>query len=145
MKTVKIYIETSFRTPVSEHGKYAAALVFTKGGRDFTRTIHGEEDKTTYNRCTLMAIICAMQKLNQPCRLIVYMHNAYIKNMVEQGNPEKWRRSEWKRAAGGSVQNQELWKLFLQEAQKHEIEFMLKGEEYAAILKAVMDGEEVEL
>lgn len=33
----------------------------------------------------------------------------------------------------------------MQEAQKHEIEFMLKGEEYAAILKAVMDGEEVEL
>ena len=49
MKTVKIYIETSFRTPVSEHGKYAAALVFTKGGRGFTRTAHGGENRTTYN------------------------------------------------------------------------------------------------
>lgn len=145
MKTVKIYIETSFRTPVSDHGKYAAALVFTKGGQDFTRTVHGEENETTYNRCTLMAIICAMQKLNQPCRLVIYTRNAYIKNMVEQGNPEKWRRAEWKRAAGGSVQNRELWELFLDEAQKHKIEFMLKGEEYAEILKAVMDGEEVEL
>ena len=145
MKTVKIYIETSFAGPVVKDGKYAAALVFTKGGQDFTRTVHGEENETTYNRCTLMAIICAMQKLNQPCRLVIYTRNAYIKNMVEQGNPEKWRRAEWKRAAGGSVQNRELWELFLDEAQKHKIEFMLKGEEYAAILKAVMDGEEVEL
>ena len=145
MKTVKVYIETSFKTPVSDHGKYAAALVFTKGGQDFTRTVHGEENETTYNRCTLIAIICGMQKLNQPCRLVIYSQNGYIKNMVGQGNPEKWRRAEWKRAAGGSVQNRELWKLFLDEAQNHKIEFMLKGEEYAEILKAVMDGEEVEL
>ena len=57
MKTVKIYIETSFAGPVVKDGKYAAALVFTKGGQDFTRTVHGEENETTYNRCTLMAII----------------------------------------------------------------------------------------
>lgn len=84
MKTVKIYIETSFRTPVSKQGKYAAALVFTKGGQDFTRTVSGE------------------------------------------------------------VQNRELWKLFLDEAEKHEIEMRLKGDEYIETLQAAMDGEEVE-
>ena len=51
MKTVKIYIETSFRGPISKRGKYAAALVFTKAGQDFTRTVAGEECETTYNRC----------------------------------------------------------------------------------------------
>ena len=144
MKTVKIYIETSFRTPVSKQGKYAAALVFTKGGQDFTRTVSGEECETTYNRCVLLAMIRAMQRLNQPCHLEIHTHNTYIKNMIEQGNPEKWRRSEWKRAAGGEVQNRELWKLFLEEVEKHEIEMRLKGDEYAETLQAVMDGEEVE-
>ena len=144
MKTVKIYIETSFRTPVSKRGKYAAALVFTKAGQDFTRTVSGEECETTYNRCVLLAMIRAMQRLNQPCHLEIHTHNTYIKNMIEQGNPEKWRRSEWKRAAGGAIQNQELWKLFLKEAEKHEIEMRLKGDEYADALQAVMDGEEVE-
>ena len=142
MKTVKIYIETSFRTPVSKQGKYAAALVFTKGGQDFTRIVSGEECETTYNRCVLLAMIRAMQRLNQPCHLEIYIHNTYIKNMIEQGNPEKWRRLEWKRAAGGAIQNQELWKLFLDEAEKHEIEMRLKGDEYADTLQAVM--EEVE-
>lgn len=144
MKTVKIYIETSFRAPVSKQGKYAAALVFTKGGQDFTRTVSGEECETTYNRCVLLAMIRAMQRLNQPCHLEIYTHNTYVKNMIEQGNPEKWRRSEWKRAAGGEVQNRELWKLFLEEAEKHEIEMRLKGDEYTETLRAVMDGEEVE-
>ena len=144
MKTVKIYIETSFRTPVSKQGKYAAALVFTKAGQDFTRLVSGEECETTYNRCVLLAMIRAMQRLNQPCRLEIYTHNAYIKNMIERRNPEKWRRSEWKRAAGGAVQNQELWKLFLDEAEKNEIEMRLKGDEYAETLQEVMDGEEVE-
>ena len=139
MKTVKIYIETSFRTPVSKQGKYAAALVFTKAGQDFTRTVSGEECETTYNRCVLLAMIRAMQRLNQPCRLEIYTRNTYIKNMIEQRNHEKWRRSEWKRAAGGAVQNQELWKLFLKEAEKHEIEMRLKGDEYADTLQAVME------
>ena len=91
MKTVKIYIETSFRTPISKRGEYAAALVFTKGGQDFTRTVSGEECETTYNRCVLLAMIRAMQRLNQPCHLEIYTHNTYVKNMIEQGNPEKWR------------------------------------------------------
>ena len=144
MKTVKIYIETSFRTPVSKRGKYAAALVFAKAGQDFTRIVSGEECETTYNRCVLLAMIRAMQRLNQPCRLEIYTRNTYIKNMIEQENPEKWRRSEWKRAAGGEVQNRELWKLFLDEAEKYEIEMKLKGDEYTETLQAVMDREEVE-
>lgn len=144
MKTVKIYIETSFRTPVSKQGKYAAALVFTKAGQDFDRKIYGEEYETTYNRCVLLAMIRAMKRLNQPCHLEIYTHNKYINNMIEQGNPEKWRRSEWRRAAGGEVQNRELWKLFLDEAEKHEIEMHLKGDEYTKDLQEVMDREEVE-
>ena len=144
MKTVKIYIETSFRTPVSKQGKYAAALVFTKAGEDFDRKIYGEEYETTYNRCVLIAMIRAMRRLNQPCHLEIYTRNKYINNMIEQKNPEKWRRSEWKRVAGGAVQNQELWKLFLKEAVKHEIEMRLKGDEYTETLQAVMDREGVE-
>lgn len=42
------------------------------------------------------------------------------------------------------MQNRELWKMFLEEAEKHEIEMRLKGDEYADTLQAVMEGEEVE-
>ena len=100
MKTVKIYIETSFRGPIVRDGKYAAALVFTEGGRDYGRIVTGEECETTYNRCTLLAAIRALQRMNQRCHVILYTDNNYVKGMIEQGNPEKWRRSEWKKSGG---------------------------------------------
>ena len=38
---------------------------------------------------------------------------AYIKNISEQGAPEKWRRSEWKKATGAEVQNKNYGKCTL--------------------------------
>ena len=145
MKTVKIYIETTVKGPVVRDGKYAAALVFTKAdGESVTRIVTGEEGETTYNRSTLLAVIRALQRLNQPCHVIIYTDCAYVKNMVEQGNPEKWRRAEWRKAAGGEVQNRELWQLFLEEKEKHELEFRFsKYSDYRDTLQAVMQEEEV--
>lgn len=129
MKTVKIYIETSFIAPIEKDGKYAAILVFTGTHGDVTRTVAGEELGTTFNRLTL----------------IFYSENLYIKGMIEQGNPEKWRRAEWKKAAGTAVQNKELWELFLDRAKGHEIEFRYsKYNDYKETLQAVMNGEEIE-
>ena len=146
MKTVKIYIETSFVAPIVKDGKYASILVFTGLKGDFTRIVCGEETGTTFNRLTLIAAIRAMERLNQPCHLVFYSANLYIKNMVEQGNPEKWRRAEWKKAAGTAVQNQELWELFLDRAKGHEIEFRYsKCGEYKETLQAIINGEEIEV
>lgn len=145
MKTVEIYIETSIKAPAVRDGKYAAALVFTKAnGESAVRFVSGEEGETTFNRCTLLAAIRALQRLNQPCHVIIYTDCAYVKNMVEQGNPEKWRRAEWKKAAGGMVQNRELWQLFLEEKEKHKVEFRFcKDNDYKETLRAVMEEEEI--
>ena len=143
MDTVKIYIETSFAAPVVKDGKYAAALVFTRDGRDITRIVSGEENDTTFNRCTLLAAIKALKRMTRKCHVIIYTDNAYVKNMIEQGNPEKWRRAEWKKAAGKDVQNKELWKLFLEEKDKQDIEVRFsKYSEYSETLQAVIHGEE---
>ena len=70
--------------------------------------------------------------------------NAYVKNMIEQDNPERWRRAEWKKAAGTTVQNKDLWELFLERADKQEIEVRFsKHNEYKETLKAIMNEEEV--
>ena len=62
--------------------------------------------------------------------------NAYIKNISEQGAPEKWRRSEWKKATGAEVQNKELWKMYLEEAEKHETEFRFcASNDYQGLLR----------
>ena len=144
MKTVKIYIETTMKGPGVRDGKYAAALIFERDEGDFTRTLTGEEKETTFNRSTLIAAIESLKRLNQKCHVIIYTDNAYVKNMVEQENPEKWRRAEWKKAVGKDVRNKELWKQFLEEKDKHEIEGRFsKYSIYQETLQAIMNGEEI--
>lgn len=145
MKQVKIYIGTSFKGPVVKDGKYAAILVFTKADGDLhTAIVKGEESETTFNRCTLLAAIRALQCLKFPCHVTLYTDNAYVKGMIEQGNPEKWRREEWKKVAGGEVQNKELWQLFLEEKDKQEIEVRFSVfNEFKETLQAVINGEEI--
>lgn len=144
MKTVKIYIETSFAGPVVKDGKYAAALVFTKSDGDASRFLTGEEKESTFNRLTLLAMAEALGRMKEKCRIIMYTENAYVKNMIEQDNPERWRRAEWKKAAGTTVQNKDLWELFLERADKQEIEVRFsKYNEYKETLKAIMNEEEV--
>ena len=145
MKTVKIYIETSFAGPIVKDGKYAAALVFTKaGGNPATRILTGEEEKSTFNRLTLLAMAEALGRMKEKCHIIMYTENAYVKNMIEQDNPERWRRAEWKKAAGTTVQNKELWELFLEQADKQDIEVRFsKHSEYKETLRAIMNEEEI--
>lgn len=102
MKTVKIYIETTITGPAApKRGGYAAALTFTRRNGDIEdRFLKGEEEGTTYNRSVLLAMIYALQKLKEPCRVVFYTRNTYIKNMILADNPEKWRRAEWKKSDG---------------------------------------------
>ena len=141
MKTVRIYIETSIRGPVVRDGKYAAALVFTKAdGESVIRFVTGEECESTFNRLTLLAMAEALGRMTQKCRVILYTENTYVKNMIENGNPERWKRAEWKKAAGTEVQNKELWKLFLERADKQEIEVRFsKHSEYKGELEEIME------
>ena len=86
----------------------------------------------------------ALGRMKEKCHIIMYTENAYVKNMIEQDNPERWRRAEWKKAAGTTVQNKELWELFLEQADKQEIEVRFsKHSEYKETLRAIMNEEEV--
>ena len=60
MKTVRIYIETSFQRPAVRDGKYASALVFTGTDGDHELIVTGAECGTTYNRLTLLGAVAAM-------------------------------------------------------------------------------------
>ena len=144
MKTVRIYIETSFQRPTVRDGKYASALVFTGADGDHELIVSGTECGTTYNRLTLLGAVAAMRRLNQRCRVIMTMDNYYVTNMIIQENPEKWRRSEWKKAAGTQVQNKDLWEMFLAEKDKHDLVVEYSScSEYTAKLQAVIHGEEI--
>ena len=143
---------------VQHHGTLPMVVFYERA----KRLTDGEVDIDDYsyhgitptNRIAAIIMICdsseaairAMERLNQSCHLIFYSENLYIKGMIEQGNPEKWRRAEWKKAAGTAVQNKELWELFLEKAKGHKIEFRYsKYNDYKETLQAVTNGEEIEV
>ena len=114
MKTVNVYIETTVTGPFVRDGKYGAALVFTKqNGEVKDLFVQGEETETTHNRSVLLAMIRAFQRFTEPCHIIFYTRNTFIRDMVQADNPEKWRRAEWRKSDGKDIQNKELWQLFL--------------------------------
>lgn len=124
MKQVTIYIETSLQGPSVKDGKYAAIIEFiNQAGEPVTREVAGAEKDTTYHRSTLLAAVKALEKLNQPCEVIIKTNCIFIKNIVERGSPEEWKRSEWKKPSGEEVKNKELWQEFLEQMDKHKIGF----------------------
>lgn len=145
MKEVKIYIKTSLRGPSIRDGCYAAVVEYIAKSGAVIRKIHGKEKNTTYHRSVLIAAVESLKILNVPCDVTVYTDCIFIKNTVERGSPEAWRRSEWKRAAGGEVKNKELWQQFTEEMDKHKIGFRFsKHCVYSDLLDELLKQEEEE-
>lgn len=143
MKEVKIYIKTSLQGPSIKDGRYAAIVEYIAKSGAVTREICGGEKNTTYHRSVLIAAIESLKILNIPCNVTIYTDCIFIKNTVERGSPEAWRRSEWKRAAGGEVKNKELWKQFTEEMDKHKIGFRFsKHCVYSDQLRELLGGTE---
>ena len=89
-------------------------------------------------------MVRAMQRFTEPCHIIFYTGNTFIRDMVQADNPEKWRRAEWRKSDGKDIQNKELWQLFLEESKEHEIEIVYENNsEYKRTLEAYLQGEEV--
>lgn len=110
----KIYIETSLAGPCVKDGWYAVAIECeTQKGPAMIGTV-GMEKETTYYRSVLLAVVLALRKL-KPCEAEIHTRCTFIKGMYEQGQPENWRRAEWKKATGDEVENRELWQQFFDE------------------------------
>ncbi|MCH1972589.1 hypothetical protein MCI89_09580 [Muricomes sp. OA1] len=120
---VKIYVKTSLRGPCIKDGKYAAIVECMTSKGPVTRQITGCEEKTTYYRSVLLAIVKALEILNTECSVTIYTDCAFIKNTAERGCMEDWRRSEWKKSSGEEVINKELWQQFLDQMDRHIIAF----------------------
>jgi ribonuclease HI len=118
---VKIYIKTSLQGPCIKKGNYAAIVECITGKGPVTREISGKEDNTTYYRSVLIAIVKALNLLNASCYVTIYTDCIFIKNIVEQGRPEMWKRSEWKKASGKDIKNKELWQQYQDQASQHNI------------------------
>ena len=86
------------------------------------KRLFGAEAETTNNRMELMAVICSLEALTEPCSVSITTDSKY----VLQGMTEwlaNWKRRNWKTAAKKPVLNVDLWKRLDAAAGGHQIEW----------------------
>ena len=121
MQEVKIYVGSSIKGPCIKPGAWAAVLECQTEKGPAVMGIKGKEESATCNRLTLLAIIKAMERLNRPCKVTIYTDCIFVKNMIEQGRPEEWKRAEWKKPSGEEIKNRELWQEYRELSKNHKI------------------------
>ncbi len=104
-------------------GGWAAILKF-KGN---LRELSGGEADTTNNRMELTAAAQALSALKRPCVVKLHTDSEYLKNGITRWHTG-WVRKNWRSSTGDPVKNMDLWKLILEAAKPHSIEWLwVKG------------------
>ncbi|MGE4481542.1 ribonuclease HI [Acidocella sp.] len=104
-------------------GGWAAILKF-KGKM---RELSGGETDTTNNRMELTAAAEALGALKRPCVVRLHTDSEYLKNGITRWH-QGWVRKNWRSSTGDPVKNMDLWKLILEAAKPHQIEWLwVKG------------------
>ena len=86
------------------------------------REIAGAEPDTTNNRMELMAAICALESLTEPCVVDLTTDSQYVRQGITDWMPN-WIRRNWKTAGGDPVKNRDLWERLHAARQAHTIDW----------------------
>ncbi len=100
-------------------GGYGAVLLFG----DTRRELSGGFSPTTNNRMELLAVIEALSALKQACRVELYTDSKYVRDAIEKGWLNGWKRNGWKTAAKKPVKNRDLWTRLSPLLEAHDVRF----------------------
>ncbi len=119
MKHVDIYTDGACRGNPGKGG-WGAILVF--GGKE--KELCGGEALTTNNRMELMAAICALEALKEPCEVTLTSDSKYLTDAINKGWLESWKAKGWKKADRSAVLNVELWQRIDALLRTHKVTFV---------------------
>jgi ribonuclease HI len=89
---------------------------------DKEKEISGFQKDTTNNQMEMTAVIEALRRVKEPCRITIHTDSQYLKNGITKWI-KNWKRNGWKTADKLPVKNRELWELLDELSQKHEIKW----------------------
>ena len=118
MKSVEIYTDGACSGNPGPGG-WGAILRYGK----YEREMSGGEAKTTNNRMELLAIISALEALNEPCSVYIRSDSKYVIDAITQGWAKRWKANGWKRNKKERAQNVDLWERLLKLLDMHSVEF----------------------
>ena len=100
-------------------GGWGAVLRF--GERE--KELSGGERETTNNRMELTAVIEALSRLKEPCRVKLTTDSKYVCDAVLKEWVYSWKNNGWKKADKKPALNVDLWEKLLPLLETHEVEF----------------------
>lgn len=85
------------------------------------KEISGFEPDTTNNRMELTAVIQGLMILKESCEVTIHTDSSYVLNGFEKGWIYNWQRNGWKNSKKQPVENQDLWKLLIDQSKIHKL------------------------
>ena len=116
MKKVTVYTDGACRGNPGPGG-YGVILQYGEARRELS----GGEPETTNNRMELMAAICGLSALKEPCEVTLYSDSRYLVDAVTLGWARSWQATGWKR---GKAKNPDLWERLLSLLDIHRVSFV---------------------
>ncbi|ALE04053.1 ribonuclease HI [Bartonella ancashensis] len=91
------------------------------------RELYGGREHTTNNQMELMAAICALNALKEPCSVDLYTDSVYVRNGTTTWL-ENWKKNNWRTTSKNSVKNVELWQALDDARSRHNVRWhWIKG------------------
>jgi ribonuclease HI len=72
------------------------------------KELFGGELQTTNNRMELLAVIEALEALQRPCNVVLYLDSEYVRKGITEWIAG-WKARGWRTAAKQAVKNADLW------------------------------------
>ena len=122
MKHVQIFTDGACK---GNPGPGGWGAILRLGERE--KELSGSERQTTNNRMELMAVICALGALKEPCEVSLHTDSRYVIDGIT-GWIFGWQKNGWRNAAKKPVANADLWQDLLAAVKPHKIKWVwVKG------------------
>jgi ribonuclease HI len=96
------------------------ALLIDDSGHE--KELSGGDEDTTNNRMELTAVIEALNSLDKPHDIDLYVDSQYVKNGLTSWI-HGWIKKGWKTSTGSPVKNKDLWQKLHEATQHHNIKW----------------------
>lgn len=101
-----------------------AALLIPEDDPDATERLTGGDPHTTNNRMELTAALEALRALESPARVQLHTDSEYLSKAFNEGWLDSWQSNNWQTSSNSDVKNQDLWRALLEEADRHQVDWI---------------------
>ncbi len=123
MKKINIYTDGACSGNPGPGG-YGAIIEY----KGIEKELSGGAKDTTNNRMELMAFICALRALKEPCEITLCSDSKYVIDGLSKGWALGWRAKGWVKSDKKPALNSDLWAELLDLVHPHKIEYVwIKG------------------